>query len=253
MGMSSNRPSKQSSPQSEADIFSAAILTGHTEIVTSAIKSGVDVNKPGARGTPPIVVASVQGLEAMVDLLIAAGADVNQPDRAGGITALQGAALGGHLGVVRKLIAAGAILDAPFGQPHTTALSLALRRNHWPVAQILVEAGANPNVHVEGPGAPPDQQGVTPLIYAASVNNVPFVALLVKHQADLERRKSDGLTPLLAAVFNGHLEVVRELIAAGANVNAGLGAPPSMHVSPLDLARARGHTHIAELLAVAGG
>jgi ankyrin repeat protein len=243
-----NRPPKPAVTMSDADIFCAAILTGDANIVRSAIQSGVDVNKPGARGTPPVVLASVMGFNALVQLLVSAGADVNQPDRSGGITALQGAAQGGHAQVVRTLIAAGANLDAPFGNPQTTALSLALRQNHWPAAEALVEAGANVNVNVEGPGSPTDRQGITPLILAASLNNVPFVKLLINHNADLERRKADGVTALIAAAFNGHLEVVSELVKAAADVAAAVGNSTQERVTAIDIARARGHLDVVEFL-----
>jgi len=229
-------------------MFAAAILTGDASIIHSAIQHRVDVNRLGSHGTPPVVLASVKGFNAILQLLVSAGADVNQPDRNGGITALQAAAQLGHAQIIRTLAAAGANLEAPFGDPKITALSLAVRHSHWAAAEALVEAGANLNVHIEGPGWPEAECGITPLIFAASLNNVAFVKLLIDRKADLERRKTDGVTALIAAAFNGHLEVVRELVKAGAIVDATVGNDAQEGTTAIDVARARGHLSIVDFL-----
>src|SRR5262249_15840142 len=49
--------------------------------------------------------------------------------------------------------------------------------------------------------------------------NVTAVEILVEHGADLHARSKGGFTPLLFAVREGRIGVVRALLKAGANVN----------------------------------
>jgi uncharacterized protein len=53
---------------------------------------------------------------------------------------------------------------------------------------------------------------------------------------------------LWTAAFHGHAEVVKALIAAGADVNI----TPPLKASPLQIAQSEGHTEIAEILRQAG-
>jgi ankyrin repeat protein len=80
--------------------------------------------------------------------LLEAGADVNAPFcRYKGITALQGAAAGGHVSVTQRLIEAGAELDAVGSRYNGgTALWLAAGAGHVGTVEVLLEAGADANV-----------------------------------------------------------------------------------------------------------
>ncbi len=58
--------------------------------------------------------------------------------------------------------------------------------------------------------------GMTPLIYAVSQNRVEMVKLLVARKADLDARWA-GLTALMTATQNGRVEMVKLLLSAGAD------------------------------------
>ena len=238
--------------ESDADAFLIAVAMGDPDIVRSAIEADVDVNRIGRKGLPPIVLAAAQGREEILDLLLEAGADVNQADRNGGMTALHAAATLGREELVRKLIVRGASLDASFGRPPTTALSIAFRNGFKDIVKCLLESGANPNVSIETPSGPPEQRGVTPLIYAASVGDTEMVQLLIAHNADLSAPKADGLTPLMVAAFAGQDRAVRLLAEAGADINATHSLNPSKVFNALDLAIANGHPEIVEYLSLRG-
>ena len=58
----------------------------------------------------------------------------------------------------------------------------------------------------------------TPLMEAASAGHTDIVRLLIAHGADVNAQSSSGNTPLMYACAGGHEEVVRVLLEAGANV-----------------------------------
>ena len=64
----------------------------------------------------------------------------------------------------------------------------------------------------------------------------------------MNRRDNEGETPLYWASWKGHLEVVRALIAAGADVNKN----NYDGMTPLSMALAKNHTQVADLLRDAG-
>lgn len=78
-----------------------AVLRGHDQVAQALVKGGAQVNHDG---WAPLHYAAFEGREALLEPLIAAGADVNAraPNQA---TALMLAARNGHAGVVRRLLA----------------------------------------------------------------------------------------------------------------------------------------------------
>jgi ankyrin repeat protein len=65
----------------------------------------------------------------------------------------------------------------------------------------------------------PYQDGWTPLIRASCNGHVDIVRLLVDAKAQVNRQTEDGATPLYVASQNGHSEVVNILIRNGADIN----------------------------------
>jgi len=76
----------------------------------------------------------------------------------------------------------------------------------------LLENGADVNAK--------DNDGYTPLHYAAIKNKVDFARLLVEKGADVNAKSNDGITPLHVAAWGGHVDVARFLVENGADVNA---------------------------------
>src|ERR1039457_266339 len=67
----------------------------------------------------------------------------------------------------------------------------------------------------------PDTYGSTALINAAVVGNIEVVRDLIERGADVNGHDTQGNFPLYAAVIGEHSEVVELLIERGANVNEG--------------------------------
>jgi euchromatic histone-lysine N-methyltransferase len=97
-----------------------------------------------------------------------------------------------------------------------------------------------------------DPDGQSPLHAAASAENLEILDLLLKASGKrlLNRFDALGRTPLMRAVENKHVEAVRKLIAAGADVNA--RQDPRQGDSALRLAATDGPLAISTLLIDAG-
>ena len=89
-----------------------------------------------------------------------------------------------------------------------------------------------------------DEDGWTPLHWAAYYGHLNVVKLLVDRGADVNAKSKAGETPLHWAAANGHLDVVEFLVDRGADVNAKSKAG----WTPLHLAADKGHLDIAKLL-----
>ena len=159
--------------------------------------------------------------------------DVPGPCRLGG-TRLMYCAKYGHIERLKWLLSRGAdpnIQDI-LGD---TALYLASLEGNLEIVVTLLAAGANTNLARM-------TDGYTPLMGAATWGHVEVVKELITHGAALEAQRNDipeetiaeklydytnptwssidGATALLLACNMGHTAVVKELIAAGANVDA---------------------------------
>lgn len=183
----------------------------------------------------------------------------------------------GHLADVRKLLAVGASVAAR-DQRGRTALLAATHGNHVAVARVLIEAGADVNAKdaiedsaflyagAEGrveilklalaAGADlksTNRYGGTALIPAAHHGHVEAVKVLLATKIDIDHVNRLGWTALLEAIILGdggrtHTEIVRLLVAAGANVNLG----DREGVTPLAHARRRGYSAMVRVLQTAG-
>ncbi|KAJ9191765.1 hypothetical protein DTO166G4_698 [Paecilomyces variotii] len=122
-----------------ADVIATAALFGRTEIITTCLDKGYDIEKEGNFGTP-LRCASLMGHEIAVRTLLSHGADVNATTELG--DTLQTAAMKGHLAITQLLIRSGASVNNQGGF-FGNALQAAAYRGHRDVAEALLDAGAS--------------------------------------------------------------------------------------------------------------
>jgi len=184
---------------------------GDAALVQQLLRDGADLNGRDGRGRTPIMAATHANKPAIVKLLIQAGADINLQDE---------------------------IKDNPF--------LYAGAEGRLEVLKLLIDAGADTRIT--------NRFGGTALIPAAERGHVEVVQeLLSRTNVKIDHVNNLGWTALLEAVILGdggprRTEVVRLLIAAGANVNI----PDGRGVTPLSHARQRGYTQMIGLLERAG-
>ena len=98
-----------------------------------------------SRARQPLQLAAVNGSAAMIERLIAAGADPNAPLTKSGDTALMMASRTGKVDAVRTLLDRGANVNAQETWGGTTALMWAVSEKHPEVVKLLIERGADVN------------------------------------------------------------------------------------------------------------
>jgi uncharacterized protein len=129
------------SPSPNLLLIQSARLGNHRQI-TAALERGADVNATDAQGTSALMFAAQKGVPQLVDLLIAAGADVNLHRRQFGTTALMFAAAANRIAVVNQLLAKGVNVNAA-NEDGSTALMGATLAGAKEIVALLLIAGAD--------------------------------------------------------------------------------------------------------------
>lgn len=169
------------------------------------------VNATDATGQTPLMLASAIGSPEAVRLLLAGGADAKVATGSG-VTALHLAAT--DPAKVRLLLDAGAKAQAVSKLGRTPLLIAASSTGTEESVRLLLAGGANPNTA--------DPVGGTPLIAAATENNAAAVRLLLAAGANPAARANIGqsATALMGAADNANVELLKVLLARGADVHA---------------------------------
>jgi uncharacterized protein len=222
--------------------LSLACTNGSGVLVERLLQAGADPNLSLPGGETPLMTAARTGSLTAVKALLSHGATVDAKDASRGQTALMWAAAEGHAAVVQALVAAGADVRArvPSG---FTPLLFAVREGRPNVVRVLLEAGADANetISLDGPrrryGGPLPRAGVSALLLAVMNAHFELAAALLDAGAN-PNADVTGYTALHAITVvrrpgigdndpapdgSGNLtslELVKKLVAHGANVNA---------------------------------
>jgi ankyrin repeat protein len=220
-----------------------AITNGDSAMVEMLLKAGADPNTTLPGGETALMTAARVGALPSVKALLARGATVDVKDEKHGQTALMWAAAEGHAPVVEMLIEVGADYKARLASGMTPLL-FAIREGHGDVVGVLLKAGADVNepVPVEGGrrralGGRALPPGASPLLTAVMNAHFDLAAQLLDAGADPNANLT-GYTALHAIVpvrkpgvgdndpapegsgTMSSLELVKKLVAAGADLNA---------------------------------
>ncbi|KAL3111592.1 hypothetical protein niasHT_019939 [Heterodera trifolii] len=123
-----------------------------------------------------------------------------------------------------------------------TALHIAVYKGDKSALQTLLEEGADPNATPTASGVPP------PLHLAAMSGNVDVLRVLVAHGANLQSQDFVRYTALHCATYFGHAQIVRELLEAGADPNACGG----VHDRPIHIAAGKANPAMLKAFLEAG-
>jgi ankyrin len=225
-------------------------VNGSAAVIERLLNAGVDANATGPEGETALMTAARTGSVDAVRILLEHAAAVDARESWHGQTALMWAAAQRHPAVMRELLAHGADVNArsnfekwerqttseprekwlPLGS--MTPLLFATREGCVECAKVLLDAGADLNA------ADPD--GISPLISALINGHYDVAGFLIDKGANVNLSDKTGRTALYAAVDDHSmpysnrpspkesdneltsLDIVHQLLAHGANVNAQL-------------------------------
>lgn len=161
---------------------------------------------------PPALVRAVQnGNLEMTKLLLKNGANVKtSPDH--GKSALSYAAIGGHLEILKLLLDHGADVNFSSEQDAPTLIYAAAGGN-LKLVKLLLSHGADINILYKAVG--------TAVIGAAAPANQDFGLLFLTHLREARSSFKSTETALTQAIKYGHKDIVKLLLARGADMNAG--------------------------------
>src|SRR3984957_5302246 len=227
-----------------------ACVNGSALVIAKLLDAGADANAATTEGETPLMTVARTGNVEAAKVLLAHGADVNAKEQWRQQTPLMWAAAESHPEMAQELIAHGADVNARQVEWHwdrqvtkeprekwmplggLTPLLFAARQGCVDCERVLLKAGADINAT--------NPNNVTPLVMELINGHYDFAALLIDRGADLNIADETGRTPLYAAVdmhtlpdsnlpwpseLNSQLsslDLIRALLAQGANVNAQL-------------------------------
>jgi ankyrin repeat protein len=219
-----------------------ALSERQSTVVEALLKHGADVNTGSKSGFTPLMVSAQQGDEDSARILLRAGAKPNDAQPKTGLTALMIASAMAQVKAVDVLLDNGADPNLADANGYTSlhrvvrdsdyGINLAAKDDILTIVKSLLKHGANPNVRltqdkekaaeeikngnvaIEGKrtAVTVDEiilQGATPIFLAAEVNNLDVIKALVAAGADPLLANERGTTPLMMAAGAG-TDVQRE-------------------------------------------
>ncbi|XP_055588726.1 ankyrin repeat domain-containing protein 29, partial [Uranotaenia lowii] len=174
-------------------------------------------------GTTALFFAAQGGFVDVARILLKAGAPVDCSSVDGG-TPLFVACQGGHETMVSELLSHGANVHACM-KDRATPLFIAAQNGHGAVLKLLLAAGAHPDN--------PRNDGATPLWIAAQMGHDHIVKILLMHGAYVDSLRCDGATALFKAAHKGHSSVVHELLKYRPNLGLIQNGESALHAAAL--------------------
>src|SRR6185369_14520996 len=234
-------------PDSKTAQGTTALMLAASDVnkVRLLIDRGADVNARAATGLTPLMIASrYRGNAEVVRLLLKKGA---RPNADKGVevrneaSALFFAAMAGDVEIAGALVDAGAKIQRMkiLGTFLVSPLNYTTTLDSLPMVEFLIGKGGDPNEV--------DADKISNLAWAAIANRVSIVQSLLAHGAQVNTVDRFGMTPLLyaASINHGDTTVMEKLIAAGADTTA----KNKEGLTAFDLAKTYHHDALVKLLA----
>jgi ankyrin repeat protein len=215
--------------------LSLASVSGNAAMIESLLKAGADPNTALPGGETALMTAARTGKVDAVKVLVTHGADVKYAESRRGQTALMWAAAEGNTGVVEELVERGADLHART-KGGLTPLLFAVREGKIDTVRALLKAGADVNESWKS-GRGTGVSGISAMVLAVANAHYELAAVMLEAGAD-PNASAQGWTALHQITWvrkpgkgdndpapegSGNLsslDLVRQLVAHGANVNA---------------------------------
>jgi uncharacterized protein len=244
-----------------------AARVGNAPVVEALLKAGADVAaRSTTTGVTPLHLAATSGNAVVIRLLVDKGADVNARESEWGQTPLIFAAAANRVEAIRALMMRGAdatIATKTIDISTHEALKRAATERQGKVLESILAKGQQPtpsqvqaavqaarDLYASGKVPPPEKKegenanaanaggvpnpanpeeinppvatkgGLTALLHAARQGHIDAARALIDGGASIDQvGAGDGTSPLLMAVINGQFDMAMFLIERGANPN----------------------------------
>jgi ankyrin repeat protein len=254
-----------------------AAANGDSQMVSALLELGADLRARSNGGTSPFAFAVRKGDMRTVQAMIAGGADVNEKRSGDSATPLLIAIINGHADVVDLLLDKGADPNAEGGttevtvtgsKAHEVKLTFKTPTFREQLRDVGTEGGNGKNnswgrplqaaVHVAN-------WHVSDILITVNIDRIRIIKSLLAHGADVNGRNTDmeprwdgaryrrrlvGATALLLAAKSADVEVMRLLLANGADpkINTGVNITPLMAAAGIAWASNQDRATEAEVL-----
>lgn len=196
-----------------------AAQAGYLSTVEALLEQKVAVNVKDAEGRTPLSLAIKNNHADVATLLVQNGADPStllKDENGVDHNLLFDAVMVENVDFAGALIENGADIYYKDEKSVTTLLQ-ACHRGLSEITKLLLDKHkANGKSGFVNDAS---DEGICPLIAAASEGHLEVVKLLIEAKADLDAKDKDETTALMAAAARGHAGIVKELVAAGAKIN----------------------------------
>jgi uncharacterized protein len=193
-----------------------ACMNRNGDLVTRLLAASANPNAALLSGETVLMSCARSGEATGVRALLGRGASVNARESAHNQTALMWAAAQAHPQVVQALIARGADVRARSREYTQTVTSEVTQRAGREELNYTVPRG-----------------GMTALLFAARSGDAESVRLLIAAGADVNEALPDGASALVVAAHSGHREAAMALLEKGANPNANAVGYTALHAAVL--------------------
>ncbi|KAM7479065.1 hypothetical protein LguiA_027278 [Lonicera macranthoides] len=219
------------------DVFSASAYGDFEKLRKFVEQDGVSLSQPDGHGYYALQWASLNNFADIVQYIIDHGGDVNATDNAGQ-TALHWAAVRSSIAAADVLLQNGARVEAA-DQNGYRAVHVAAQYGQTAfLNHIIAKYHADFDV--------PDNDGRSPLHWAAYKGFVDTIRLLLFRDACQGRQDKEGCTPLHWAALRGNIEACTVLVFAGTKQE--LMVKDNAGFTPVQIASDKGHRHVAFFL-----
>ena len=188
-----------------------AAETGQEALVNTLLQYGTNINATDDTGRSALHVAAGAGQEPTLGALLMSGADVNALDDEER-TPVHDAVQSGNLSILYMLCEAGADLSASDSSKRSP-LHLAAKNGSEILVRELIRLGTDPN--------PQDSEGRTPLHYScrSERSTIAVVRILLEAGAYASALDYEKICPIHLAAEHGFDTLVRALAYHGADLN----------------------------------